>query len=224
VSFSFCLPVEEACQCSPKKLSRYPLYRSLCILAGILLGVILAATGTSFTKAGTDDLTAMGLALVIVGISFFVLGILWLIFLFPLHSRYMKRQLLDRPGALFDLRDPPKLQRLYLENSHTYHIRKSSPDDLCLAALDPQRQCLWMEGCHYRYGIYGKDVVKLEPLESGQKVSLEIVYRIGGTELALVLYRESGTGMVLNPWIAKQFGKRFAGKFSRALGLEDQSF
>lgn len=220
INASFCLPVEEQYRCDTGQtagLHKRLLFSALGLGSLGLLTLILAL---AIEPSGQKDLSPAGTVFVAFGFGLIVASVIFLLARTIIHKNILKRRLLTRPGALFDSHTSEPLMFFHLEDSKTYHIHKSTPEDFCLCLIDTLRRRLLIEGCTHRYIVRAEDVVRLAPIESGMKISIDLTCRIGAEQLALVLSRESMSAHVVNPLLTRNNAKRLANKMRTGLGLQ----
>jgi hypothetical protein len=104
-----------------------------------------------------------------------------------IQKRLLSRRLGARPGSLLEASAGLPTRLMRLENAQTYHVQKLAPEDLCVCAFDRPNRRVLMEGISHRYVVRDVDVTSFWPLQSGDKVSVRIDYRVGDEPLALVL-------------------------------------
>jgi hypothetical protein len=134
-----------------------------------------------------------------------------------IYTRLVKGRFLNRPGSLFDERPGSKVLLFHLEDSKTYHVGKKVPEDAVLCLLDGANKRLLMEGCAHRYVVRGQDVVRLTQLSGMDTDAVEVTYRVGKTELSLVLARKNQMAAQLNPLIRKAIAGGFYKKIAKTL-------
>ena len=64
-----------------------------------------------------------------------------------------------------------------------------------------------------------RDVLRLAPVESGMKISIDLIWRIGAEQLAVVLACESMSAHMVNPLLTRNNSKRLTNKIRAGLGL-----
>ncbi|MBN2210330.1 MAG: hypothetical protein JW709_02935 [Sedimentisphaerales bacterium] len=220
---SLCLAIPEDYRLDAKKCAHFEF-----VLIGIFMLVLVALVPIFFIGASLLDSKVpinkmLGTVVMCIAMFLFVLNIVFLCCASKIKERHFCKRFLSRPGALFHREAGKKIMMFFLEDLTTYHINKKSPDDVCLCLLDNANQRLLIEGCNHRYIINGRDVTRLSGLESGSKVSFELIYHIAQISLALVFYRESSGRYVLNPLLTMRNGKRLVRKLQNTLGLPQTS-
>lgn len=228
-SVCLCIPPEHRVSVKKMAIAKIALLvvGILCIFGGLGIAVL----GTQFTvpqdenliplsAKSSEDLTPLGIAIVSIGASFFVLAIVMVFGHLFIFTTILKRALLRRPGSLFAASGHPKLKMALLEDSNTYHIRKLATEDICLYHVDKQRQRLVMEGCNHRYMIRGRDITRMEPLKTGPEIAIGVYYKIGDTQLAVVMQIESIKWYALNPLFSINSANRFIKRLCADLGVQ----
>jgi hypothetical protein len=217
-NLSFCLAVDETQRLEPEAISRLHKHIIYWILGLVISGFIFLTLSLTQSTNGGKDLTGFGKILAVLGVLFIVATTILAMCAPFLKNHLIKMRIQNRPESVIST-GSGRIIKMYLEDSKTYHVGKRAPEDFCLCLLDKGRRCILMEGATHRYVIHAEDVSKLEPLESGNKVSIELSYKVGGEELDLVLYKESASAYILNPLLMRNSSKRLVKKFSEALGL-----
>jgi hypothetical protein len=221
IDASICLSIPAEHRVSVKKMAITKIGILVIGLICIFGGIGIAALGANYTIPDSKDLAPLGIILVSIGASFFVLAILIVFSHILIFTTMLKRYLLGRAGCLFDSSCPPKLRKVSLEDAKTYHIGKLAGEDICLYHLDKQKQRLVMEGCNHRYIIRGRDITRLESLKTGPEAAIGVFYKIGDTELAIVLQVESIKWYALNPLLSINSANRFIKRLKTDLGVQD---
>jgi hypothetical protein len=220
VDASVCLSIPNEHRVSVKKMAMTKIGILIIGLVCILGGVGIALLGTFYTVEQSKDLAPTGIVLVSIGTPFFVLAILIMFGQVFILTTILKRRLLGRPGALFESSNPPKLKMVLLEDSKTYHLGKLATEDVCLVHIDKPKQRLVIEGCNHRYIIRGRDINRLEPVKSGPEIAIAVYFKIGDTELSMVLQFESIKWYALNPLLSMNSAGRFVKRLSTDLGVQ----
>jgi hypothetical protein len=215
---SLCINVADEERCTPKELIKYENFIAVMFLAFLFLGFAILLTSAIIAEKVPEGSERPYEVAMSIGLGIALLCIPFILCSPLLLKRHMKKKLLNRTGALFNIATSKKMKVFRLEDSQTYHINKKSPDDICLCLFDQQQRRVLIEGCGHRYVVRGEDVVRLDPLESGAKAAIELVYKIGGEQLAIVLYREHAAKLVLNPLLTMYSAKRLLRKFKDTLG------
>jgi hypothetical protein len=222
VDASSCLPVEGADRRQVRSNAWGRLKLQLLAIVIFFASLGLAAWGASLednagkpTPAGMVLMWVGGIAAILDGIL-----MLWTAFAADsLQKRILRRRLIRRPGSFLEVTGGLKTRLLRLENANTYHVAKTTPEDLCVCAFDPTHKRLLMEGITHRYVIRGDDVTSLWPLQSGPTISLQLAYRIGEEPLTVVLAADNPLFHVLHGAFAhrtlKTFVRQLVGTFGR---------
>jgi hypothetical protein len=217
---SVCLSIPAEHRVSIKKMALTKIGILVIAIVCLFGGLCIASLGTSFTMEQSKDLAPLGIVIVSIGAAISVSAILTVFGQIFIFKTILKRRLLHRPGSLFEPSHPPKLKMAMLEDSSTYHLHKLATEDVCLYYIDKQRQRLMMEGCTHRYIIRGRDITRLESLKSGPEIAIGIFFKIGDTELAIVLHIESMGMYVLNPLFHINSAGRFIKRLRADLGVQ----
>lgn len=150
-------------------------------------------------------------------------GIFMLVALFcatNMQKPLLGRRLARRPGSLLDGWERLPSRILRLENAKTYHKQKLSPEDVCLCVFDAPNRRILLEGVSYRYLIRADDVATLWPLQSGDKISIQIDYRIGEEALSVVLAADNPLSHVFHGVFAHRPFRALVRRFGETLGRE----
>jgi hypothetical protein len=115
----------------------------------------------------------------------------------PIQMWRLAHHFAKRGDALFTSRTQLKCELLRVEDPKTFHITKSTPEDVGIAAFDHGNHRLLLEGVSHRYVIRGQDVCYLRPLQGTSSIGAEIGCRVMDVEFALVVYRFSMINVVL---------------------------
>ena len=214
INRSLCIPVDENEKIPTNEVSGINYWGFLLFFLGFLGGAVLLAIGEDKPDPIKTPLTISGGVILISGITGFFLSLVW-------RKLRAPSRLLNRTNSLFDRYTNQKKEVLRIEDPQTYNVHKRTPEDVVYCLFDQQNSRLLMEGCNYRYIVKGEDVTKLEPMESGQVVSIHLSYKIKETELPLVIYKASAGGTVLNPLFTMNAAKSFTKKIKKALNLEN---
>lgn len=157
------------------------------------------------------------------GIGTVVDGVFMLVVLFggtAIQKSFLARRLARRPGSLLEGCDRLHSRVLRLEDAKTYHKQKLCPEDVCLCVFDRPNRRVLLEGVSHRYLIRADDVATLWPLQSGDKISLRIDYRIGEEPLSVVLAADNPLSHVFHGVFAHRPFRALVGRFSETLGRE----
>ena len=217
---SVCLSIPDEHRVSVKKMAITKIGILVIGLVCIFGGIGIAILGTQYTLADSKDLAPIGITVVSIGVSFFVLAIVIVFGHILIYTALLKRCLLGRPGSLFEPSGKQKLKMALLEDSKTYHIGKLATEDVCLCHIDKQKQRMMLEGCSHRYIIRGRDITRLEPVKSGPEIAIAVFFKIGDTELSMVLQFESIKWYALNPLLSMNSAGRFIKRLSADLGVQ----
>jgi hypothetical protein len=219
INASFCLPVDEQYRCDTRQTAGLHKRLLFSALGLALLGFPVLLIAAMLEPAGQKDLTPTGKVLLVIGLGLMVTGLIFLFLISTIHKNILKHRLLTRPGSLFEPSAAGPFMFFHLEDSKTYHVRKSLPEDFCLCVIDALRRRLLIEGCTYRYIVRAEDVLRLAPAETGTKISIDLTWKIGAEQLAVVLSRESMSAYAVNPLLTRNNAKRLTNKMRTGLGL-----
>ena len=219
INDSFCLPVDEQYRHDPGQIAGLHKRLLFSALGLCLAGILTLAVAAIFQPAGQKDLTPTGKVFLALGFVLMITSLIFLLLLSTIHKNILKHRLLTRPGSLFTPHASGTFIFFHLEDSNTYHVHKKTPEDFCLCFIDTLRRRLFIEGCTYRYIVRGEDVLRLAPIESGMKISIDLAWRIGAEQLAIVLSCESMSAHVVNPLLTRNNANRMTNKIRAGLGL-----
>jgi hypothetical protein len=217
---SLCLSIPDEHRVSVKKMA---ITKIGILVIGFLCfggGIGIMILGTQFTVPLSEDLTPLGITITSMGGACCVAAVLLVFGQIYFFTTLLKRRLLGRAGCLFEKAHLPKLRMALLEDSKTYHLGKLATEDICLVHIDKSKQRLVLEGCNHRYIIRGRDITRLEPVKSGPEIAIGIYFKIGDTELPIVLQVESMKWYVLNPLFSMNSAGRFVKRLSADLGVQ----
>lgn len=214
---SLCLAIEPKSALAAKDIAGIGRRVEYAFIGMTLGGFGLVALALAFGDPNGKDLTPTGTAIAISGAAVVVLAILLISFSGVLHRKLAGARMLQRPGALFEPRAGSKMMLFHLEDAKTYHVGKKTPEDVVLCLFDVANHRLLMEGCAYRYIVQGQDVEQLVQLSAMEVDAVQVTYRVGETELALVLAKKNYFAAHLNPWIRSAIAKRFYKKIAVTL-------
>jgi hypothetical protein len=146
------------------------------VLFGLVVTVcVLATLGVSIL--GFTDLLPRRLVLQLLALSLLVS-----LFTRSLRSTVVKYYLSTRPDSWLRLLPQLKTNAVGLEEGATYRKTKFVVEDQGLCLLDPERHRFLLEGCAYRYVVYARDVVSVEPVSnfalSGARVRCRIAEQL----------------------------------------------
>jgi hypothetical protein len=220
INSSFCLPVDDQYRCDPAGIAG--LHKRLLFLSFIpaILGFLILFITAAVEPPGQKGTTPTEKILLFLAFGLMIGTLIILLFLSTIHKKILKHRLLTRPGSLFDPYAGGPFMFFHLEDSNTYHVRKSVPEDFCLCSVDTLRRRLFVEGCSYRYIVRSEDILRLEPIESGKKISIGLTWRIGIEQLAVVLSCESMYAHMVNPLLTRNNAGRMTNKIRTGLGLQ----
>jgi hypothetical protein len=226
INRSLCLPADANPSAKLKSAAWYDLKMVSAAAVLMFCGVILAAVSESPKDSGDAGRKKENPVLLATGATLFVVGGIGFAGILVggnvLRKRSMIRTLCRRPGALFGAEAKGETMVLRMEDAHTFHQLKSTPQDIGVCLFDADRRRLLVEGICHRYVICGSDVTKLTLLDAGTTTALQLNYRIGNDELALAL-TTTGLGrqaLVHSPllmWLAPRSGKKLLERFRRTL-------
>jgi hypothetical protein len=151
----------------------------------------LGISSDNFKDAGGRQ-TTVGRAIEITAITLFLsmaaLFLVWTFFQYRIQTFLLRRKLERRPGSLLTGGTNARALLFRVHDAAAYHLSKSKPLDLAVCVLDQAQRRLLLEGIRYRYIVQASDVTRLEALESGETVSLDLAFNIAQQPLHLVLY------------------------------------
>jgi hypothetical protein len=225
---SLCLPSDSNPAGKLKSAAWFDLKMVVAAAALMIVGAILAAASESPKDADRPTHPKGNPVLLTAGATMFVLGGIGFAGILiggnTLRKRALTRQLCQRPGALFGAETKGETMVLRMEDAHTFHLMKSTPQDIGVCFFDATRQRLLIEGICHRYVIRGVDVAKLALLDSSSATTLQLNCRIGAEELALALSttglgRQAFIHSPLFMWLAPRSGKKLLERFQRTLSF-----
>lgn len=221
INASFCLPVEDQYRFEPGKMVKLRKRLIFSALGLILLGFLTLFVAAVFDESDQKILILTGKVFLVLALGLMTSGVISLFMLYTIHKLIIKHRLRTRPGSIFDVYAGGPFMLFRLDDSRTYYAQKYTPEDFCLCCIDAMRKRLLIEGCAYRYLVRSEDVLRLAPTESGTKISVDLVWRIGAEQLAVVLSSENTSAHAVNPNLALTAKKtrKLANKMRAGLGL-----
>ena len=142
-------------------------------------------------------------------------------------ARILRAYLSSRPDSLLRAFENLPGQAVGLEDAKTYKKSKLVIEDSGVCLLDSERRRLLLEGCQYRYVLYGKDVVSVEPVSMYALSGARVNCRMGGHYLEFVL-TAAGHGplaSLIQAFVPSEGAKGLATVLNRTLfGAETASY
>lgn len=211
---SLCIPVPEDEKIDPGEVSGINFLALFLFLVCFLGGMVLLIFSEDKTGSTKPEILIPGLIVLVASFALLFYGLGW-------RQFRAKHKLLNRANSLFDSFANQKKELLRIESPQSYHIHKRIPEDVVCCLYDQQNSRLLLEGCNYRYIIKGEDLTRIEPLESGQVVSIHLAYKIQDQELGLIIYKQSTGGTILNPLLTMNAAKSFVKKIRQTLNIKE---
>jgi hypothetical protein len=219
------------------------LNRSLCLLAGPnpgkalksvsllhlkILGLVMLMLfgGLGLAAFAEDDKSAAGKVLLTVGAVIAAAGLVVFLALLVAGEWIIKQSLTRRfrrrQGSFLEVSQKLPSLAVRVENAHTHHIAKTTTEDVGICFLDESNRRLLIEGVSHRYLIQGADVIEFDPIDSETTAAVRLRYRIGNSELPIVLSHFSlgrAAAMSFSPGSAANSAHMITARLARALGL-----
>ena len=142
-------------------------------------------------------------------------------------ARILRAYLSSRPDSLLQAFENLPRRAVGLEDVKTYKKSKLVIEDSGVCLLDSERRRLLLEGCQYRYVLYAKDVVSVEPVSMYALSGARVNCRMGGPCLEFVL-TAAGHGplaSLIQAFVPSEGAKGLATVLNRTLfGAETASY
>jgi len=110
-----------------------------------------------------------------------------------LRSIILKGCLTLREGSFLKRFPDFPVRPVSIEDAKTYQKTKLLAEDEGVCVLDAGRRRILIEGCAFRYVIYGSDIYLIEPVSAYALGGARLTCRMGGHQLAMVI-KSAGHG------------------------------
>jgi hypothetical protein len=152
----------------------------------------------------------------------FLLLILSLVTRMP-QARILRAYLASRPDSLLRAFGMLPRKALGLEEGRTYKKTKFVIEDTGVCLFDAERRRLLFEGCQYRYVLYAKDILSVEPVAAYALSGARLNCRMSGHYLDFVL-TVAGQGplaSLIQAFVPSEGAKGLASELNRTLFGQD---
>ena len=187
LALSLCLPVTDA----PSSAAMCRLRRVATACGGIGFGAVVLTLTLMGAAAATDrpELIVIALALSLAGLILQLVDLYWRIAM--IRSVILRRL----SGSARPSVGPAPC--VSIEDARTFLLPKPVGEDVALLWCDPERRRICVEGFTYRYFVHAADLVRVRVRRTLGTCGTEIRYRIGATELAIVISEYSANPLEL---------------------------